>query len=94
MTVHFYFNLQYSVVIAVIVHDEELGCYEARYEALKKKKDIKETDAAFHGLPPPSSPSYKHLQVPVSIYISDSHTIVELGGVVVIVGRKYGLGYG
>lgn len=94
MTVHFYFNPQYSVVIAVIVHGEELECYEARYFFKKKKrKGIKETDAVFHSLPPPFSPSYKHLQVPVCIYISDSHTIVELGGVVVIVGRKDGLGY-
>lgn len=58
-----------------------------------KKKGIKETDAVFHSLPPPFSPSYKHLQVSVCIYICDSHTIVELGGVVVIVGRKDGLAY-
>lgn len=40
-----------------------------------------------------SSPSYKYLQVSIPVHISDSHAIVELGGVVVVVWRKDGLGY-
>lgn len=39
------------------------------------------------------SPCYKHLQVSVSVYIGDGHAVVELGGVVVVVGRKDALGY-
>lgn len=39
------------------------------------------------------SPCYKHLQVSVSVYIGDGHAVVELGGVVVVVGWKDALGY-
>lgn len=40
------------------------------------------------------SPSHKHLQVAVSVHVGDGYAIVELGGVVVVVGRKDGFGDG
>lgn len=48
--------------------------------------------AVSYSLPPPFSPSYKHLQVSISIYVSDGHAVVELGGVIVIVGMEDALG--
>lgn len=48
--------------------------------------------AVSYSLPPSFSPSYKHLQVSVSVYVGDGHAVVELGGVVVIVGMEDALG--
>lgn len=42
----------------------------------------------------PFSPSHKHLQVTVSVDIGDGYSVVELVGVVVVVGRKDSFGYG
>lgn len=53
------------------------------------------TFEACHCPPPPCfSPSYKYLQVSVPVHVGDGHAVVELSGVVVVVRREDGPGYG